>query len=92
LSSLDGRERCQGTPPLCDRCGLVLDIDPAGPWCRSCRRTWPEDGRFPTCHATAIAVGNTPRTRGLRLCRNHARRLVDAAGPDAVIGDRRTPA
>ncbi|WP_344657148.1 hypothetical protein [Catenulispora subtropica] len=89
MSAPDDPRRCQGLPPICDRCGVALAVDPAGAWCRSCRRTWPEDGRFPACRATAIAAGNTTRTRGLRLCRNHARRLVDAGGPDAIVPDRR---
>jgi hypothetical protein len=38
---------------------------------------------------TPIATGATPRTKGLPLCRIHARRLVDVGGTDAVVRDLR---
>ncbi|WP_194920178.1 hypothetical protein [Catenulispora rubra] len=79
--------RCAGRPAICDRCAVDLQIDPAGPWCRICRRAWPGSGRYPSCPMPAVATGATARTTGLRLCRLHARRLVDGAGPDAVIAD-----
>ena len=39
------------------------------------------------CPIPATAIGNTPRTRGLRIRRAHAHRLVDRGGPDTVIRD-----
>lgn len=80
-------ERCQGRPALCPRRHGELAIDPSGPWCRSCRTADVGASRYPSCPMPTVATGNTPRTRGLRLCRAHARRLVDAAGPDCVVHD-----
>lgn len=78
-------QRCQGRPALCPRCGTELAIDPSGPWCRTCRAAWVGASRYPSCPLPPVATGNTPRTKGLRLCRAHARLLVDAAGPDSVV-------
>lgn len=79
--------RCAGQPPLCPHCRAPLVADPTGPWCRTCRRAWPGAPRHTKCTEPAIATGNTPRTRGLRLCRGHARLLVDAHGPGSVALD-----
>lgn len=79
---------CAGRPALCERCGSELAIDPAGPWCRSCRTAAVGTSRYRPCPMPPVATGTTARTRGLRLCRAHARRLVDAAGPHAVTRDR----
>ena len=84
----DPDRRCAGEPLLCRRCEVPLVLDPTGPWCRTCRRAWPGAPQKPRCPYPAVATGRTPRTRGLRLCRIHARLLVDAAGPDAVILDQ----
>jgi len=80
-------DRCQGRPPLCRKCGTELVTDPAGPWCRTCRTADAGARRYPACPMPPIATGTTARTAGLRLCRAHARRLVDAAGPHAVVRD-----
>lgn len=80
-------ERCGGRPALCERCHAEMAIDPAGPWCRSCRIAFVGTRRYPPCPMPPIATGTTGRTRGLRLCRAHARRLVDGAGPHAVLRD-----
>lgn len=78
---------CAGLPPLCPHCQVPLVADPTGPWCRRCRRAWSGTRAHTRCTNAAIATGNTPRTRGLRLCRSHARLLVDAAGAGAAIPD-----
>ena len=78
---------CAGRPLLCPHCQVPLIADPTGPWCRRCRRAWPGAPAHARCPNTAIATGNTPRTRGLRLCRAHARLLADAGGPGAAILD-----
>ena len=83
-----GDVRCAGQPPLCPHCHLALVPDPTGPWCRTCRRAWCGQPSNSPCPNPAVATGNTPRTRGLRLCRTHARLLVDAGGPDAVTLDQ----
>jgi hypothetical protein len=75
---------CQGAPPLCPRCHAELVLDPTGPWCRTCRTADAGARLNPPCPMPPVATGNTPRTRGLLLCRAHARRLVDRAGPDTV--------
>lgn len=80
--------RCAGQPPLCPHCQVELVADPTGPWCRTCRRAWPGAPLNAACPHPAIATGNSPRTRALRLCRAHARLLVDRAGPDAVALDQ----
>lgn len=80
--------QCAGQPALCPNCTVDLIHDPQGPWCRTCRRAWQGETRYPPCPHPAIATGNTPRTRRLRLCREHARRLVDRGGPDAVTLDQ----
>jgi hypothetical protein len=80
-------ERCQGRPALCPRCHRELAIDPAGPWCRTCRTAQVGASRYPSCPMPTVATGNTARTRGLRLCRAHARRLVDTGGPESVVPD-----
>jgi hypothetical protein len=77
--------RCAGQPPLCPGCSAPLVADPTGPWCRRCRRAYPGSPPHLRCAHPPIATGNTPRTGALRLCRRHARLLVDAAGPGAVI-------
>ncbi|NUS56058.1 MAG: hypothetical protein HOV66_14555 [Streptomycetaceae bacterium] len=82
-------DRCDGRPALCDRCHTELSIDPAGPWCRSCRIASVGAGRYPPCPMPPVATGTTGRAKGLRLCRAHARRLVDGAGPHAVLRDAR---
>jgi hypothetical protein len=93
---------CAGRPLVCPRCQVPLVTDPTGPWCRRCRRAWPGSRAHTRCPNAAIATGNTSRTRGLRLCRAHARLLVDASGPgtanlDAItalaerLADIRTP-
>jgi len=35
-----------------------------------------------------ITTGTTQPTKGLRLCREHARRLIDHSGPHAVQLDQ----
>lgn len=80
--------RCAGQPPLCPRCQVELVADPTGPWCRKCRRAWAGAPRHAPCPQPAVATANTPRTRGLRLCRTHARLLVDYGGTDAVTLDQ----
>lgn len=81
---------CAGQPPLCPHCQVPLVADPTGPWCRTCRRAWSGAPRDTRCPHPAIATANTPRTRGLRLCRTHMRLLVNAGGPGSVLLD--TPA
>jgi hypothetical protein len=83
-----GADRCQGRPPLCPRCHRELVLDPTGPWCRSCRTADVGAPRNPPCPMPPVATGTTPRTAGLRLCRAHARHLVDRAGPQAVRLDQ----
>jgi hypothetical protein len=78
---------CDGRPALRPRCHTELAIDPSGPWCRSCRVASAGTGRATPRPMPPIATGTTGRTKGLRLCRAHACRLVDAAGPHAVIRD-----
>ncbi len=78
---------CAGRPPLCPRCHAELTTDPAGPWCRTCRVASAGSRRYPHCPMLPVATGNTPRAKGLRLCRAHARRLVDVGGADSVIRD-----
>jgi hypothetical protein len=80
--------RCAGRPSLCPHCQVELVLDPTGPWCRRCRRAWQGASRHLPCPHPAVATGNTPRTRGLRLCRTHARMLIDRGGPGAVTLDR----
>jgi hypothetical protein len=80
--------RCVGQPPLCDNCQVELVADPTGPWCRNCRRAWAGAPLHAPCPHPAVATGNTPRTRGLRLCRAHARLLVDRGGSGAVTLDQ----
>jgi hypothetical protein len=80
-------ERCHGRPALCPRCHTELAFDPSGPWCRSCRVACVGAGRYPPCPIPPVATGATGRAKGLRPCRAHARRLVDGAGPHAVIAD-----
>ena len=82
-----GAEICEGRPALCPRCEHDLIDDPAGPWCRTCRTAQTGARRHGPCPIPATATGNTARTRGLRLCRAHARRLVDRGGPEAVVRD-----
>lgn len=86
----DGADRCQGQPPLCRRCHRELVLDPTGPWCRTCRTADSGAPRHKPCPMQPIATGTTPRTNGLRLCRAHARRLIDKAGPGAIRPDPRT--
>ena len=80
-------DRCQGRPPLCRRCHRALVPDPTGPWCRTCRTADAGAPPHPPCPMPPVATGATARTRGLRLCRAHARRLADRAGPGAVLPD-----
>ena len=78
---------CAGQPPLCPHCQVLLVADPTGPWCQRCRRAWAGSPAHGRCPNPAIATGNTQRTRGLRLCRAHARLLVDVGGPGTAILD-----
>jgi hypothetical protein len=78
---------CAGRPPLCPHCQAPLVADPTGPWCRRCRRAWPGSPAHARCPNPANATGNTALARGLRLCRTHARLLVDAGGAGAAIFD-----
>jgi hypothetical protein len=84
-------DRCQGRPPLCRRCHRELVLDPTGPWCRTCRTADAGAPAHPPCPMPPVATGATTRTRGLRLCRAHARRLADPAGPGAVLSDPPAP-
>jgi hypothetical protein len=79
--------QCLGRPALCERCHAVLAIDPAGPWCRSCRTAEVGARRWAACPMPAVATGATVRTRGLRLCRAHARRMANRAGPHSAVPD-----
>lgn len=80
--------RCCRQLPLCPHCQVELVADPTGPWCRNCRRARPGAPLNAACPHPAIATGNTPHARALRLCRAHARLLIDRAGPDAVALDQ----
>lgn len=81
-------DACQGRPPLCRRCHRELVPDPTGPWCRSCRTADAGAPLHTPCPMPPAATSATARTRGLRLCRAHARRLIGHAGPGAALFDQ----
>jgi hypothetical protein len=58
--------RCDATPPICDKCSLILEADGEESICRRCRRRWLTMNISPCPRLASVAV------QGDRLCPAHA--------------------